>query len=71
MTLKLNKNDIAWAMEQLSGDIPMKAVAVDLGVHVSTLSRTLELAELNGFELWERGVPKEKSRWNKHTALFR
>lgn len=42
-------DQMAWVFEQLSDDVPLKALAIDLKVDVSTLSRRLIRAEREGF----------------------
>lgn len=42
-------DQMAWVFEQLGQDVPLKSLAADLGVDVSTLKRRLIRAENEGF----------------------
>lgn len=57
---KLSPEQVAEAFERLDQDEPLKAIAIDFGVHVTTLARTLYRAELYGFAMWE-GAGKYES----------
>lgn len=50
---KLTVDQVAWAFEQIDQGVPLKAIALDLDVHPTTLSRRLRLAEELGFEAFE------------------
>jgi len=42
-------DQMAWVFEQLSDDVSLKVLAVELNVDVSTLTRRLNRAEREGF----------------------
>lgn len=50
---KISINTMAWVFEQIAFDIPLKAIAVDLKVHYTTLVYWLNRAEKEGFAAWD------------------
>lgn len=52
---KLTPEQVAWAFEQLTcNNASIKALAIDLNVHRTTLEKTLIQAEIHGLTLWRR-----------------
>jgi len=53
---KITIDQMGWVFEQLSEDVPLKALAVDLDVDVSTLTKWLNHAERQGFAAFDRQI---------------
>lgn len=46
---KITVEQMAWVFEQIDEGVPLKALAMDLNVDASTLTRRLNRAEKEGF----------------------
>lgn len=55
---KITIEQMAWVFEQLDEDVPLKSLAIDLNVHVSTLSRRIARAEKEGFAAFKQEKKK-------------